>query len=374
MSRRTVIAAVCLAAAVGAGVWMLSHSRALSYPPLHVPADNPMSEQKAVLGRWLFYDRRLSVNGSVSCADCHRQAFAFADPRARSVGATGERTTRNAMTLTNVAYNGRYTWANDSLKTLEQQALVPLTSSHPLEMGIVEQEQPAMLARLRGDARYNALFRAAFPEETDPVSLRNVVRAISTFVRTLVSFEAPYDRFLRGDKAALTDDAQRGMTLFRSNELKCARCHDGINFRMTPGHRTSQADETVAYHNTGLYNLAGDGSYPASDRGLFEVTHVPADMGRFKAPTLRNVAVTAPYMHDGSIATLDAVIDHYAAGGRAIASGPDAGEGFRNPHKSQFVSGFQLTPGQRRELLAFLQSLTDQAFLTNPAFADPFHE
>lgn len=103
MSRRTVIAAVCLAAAVGAGVWVLSHSRALSYPPMRVPADNPMSEQKAVLGRWLFYDRRLSVNSSVSCADCHRQAFAFADPRARSVGATGELTTRNAMTLTNVA-------------------------------------------------------------------------------------------------------------------------------------------------------------------------------------------------------------------------------------------------------------------------------
>ena len=374
MSRRIVIAAVCLAAAVGAGVWMLSHSRALSYPLMRVPADNPMSEQKAVLGRWLFYDRRLSVNSSVSCADCHRQAFAFADPRARSVGATGELTTRNAMTLTNVAYNGRYTWANDSLKTLEQQALVPLTSSHPLEMGIVEQERPAMLARLRGDTRYGALFRAAFPQETDPVSLRNVVRAISTFVRTLVSFEAPYDRFLRGDKAALTDDAQRGMTLFRSNELKCARCHDGINFRMTPGHRTSQDDETVAYHNTGLYNLAGDGSYPAADRGLFDISHLPADMGRFKAPTLRNVAVTAPYMHDGSIATLDAVIDHYAAGGRVIASGPNAGEGYRNPHKSQFVSGFQLTPGQKRDLLAFLQSLTDQAFLTNPAFADPFHD
>jgi cytochrome c peroxidase len=374
MTRKTAIVAVCLAAAVGAGVWTVSRSRVLSYPPMRVPPDNPISAQKTALGRRLFYDRRLSVNSTLSCADCHRQAFAFSDPRPLSVGATGEATTRNAMTLTNVAYNGRYTWANDSLKTLEQQALVPLTSGHPIEMGLVDGEAQGALRRLRDDVAYGPLFRHAFPGEQDPVTLTNVVRAISTFVRTLVSFESPYDRFLRGDAAALGEDARRGMTLFRSNQLKCTRCHDGINFRMTPGHRTSQDDETVAYHNTGLYNLAGDGSYPLTDRGLFDVTHVAADMGRFKAPTLRNVAVTAPYMHDGSIATLEAVLDHYAAGGRVIASGPDAGDGRRNPHKSPLVPGFPLTPAQKRDLLAFLDSLTDRAFLTNPAFADPFHE
>jgi cytochrome c peroxidase len=374
MTRRTALAAACLAAAVGVGMWTLSRSRALSYPPMTVPSDNQMSAEKAALGRWLFYDRRLSVNSSVACADCHRQAFAFADPRALSVGATGEPTTRNAMTLTNVAYNGRYTWANDGLKTLEQQALVPLTSAHPPEMGILEQELPAMLSRLRADDRYPALFRAAFPQDAEPVSLTNVVRAISTFVRTLVSFESPYDRYLRGDESALGEEARRGQALFRSDALKCGRCHGGINFRMTPGHRTNQDDETVAYHNTGLYNVSGDGSYPSADRGLFDVTRAPADMGRFKAPTLRNIAVTAPYMHDGSMATLDAVLDHYAAGGRVIASGPNAGDGRRSPHKSELVPGFRLTAEQKRDLLAFLDSLTDRAFLTNPAFADPFHE
>ena len=374
MTRKTAIVAVCLAAAIGAGVWTMSRSRALSYPPMRVPPDNPISAQKAALGRRLFYDRRLSVNSTLSCADCHRQEFAFSDPRALSVGATGETTTRNAMTLTNVAYNGRYTWANDSLTTLEQQALVPLTNRHPLEMGLVEGEAAGALARVRDDAAYRPLFRDAFPGEQDPITLTNVVRAISTFVRTLLSFESPYDQFLRGDRQALSESARRGMDLFRSTEFKCARCHDGINFRMTPGHRTGRDDETVAYHNTGLYNLTGDGSYPEVDRGLFDVTHVAADMGRFKAPTLRNVAVTAPYMHDGSMATLEEVLDHYAAGGRVIASGPHAGDGRRNPHKSPLVPGFPLTPAQKRDLLAFLDSLTDRAFLNNPAFANPFHE
>jgi cytochrome c peroxidase len=365
---------VCMAGVLlVAGWWTVSRNRALTYPPMRVPADNPVSNEKAALGRWLFYDRRLSVNASLACADCHRQEFAFSDPRPRSVGATGEPTTRHAMTLTNVAYNGRYTWANNALKTLEEQALVPLTSRHPLEMGLLENEA-GVLARLRGDARYAALFGAAFPGEAGPVSLRNVVRAISTFVRTLISFDSPYDRFLRGDKTALGDDERRGLALFRSKELKCARCHDGVNFRMTPGHRKNQGDESVAYHNTGLYNLSGDGSYPASDRGLFDVTHASGDMGRFKAPTLRNVAVTAPYMHDGSMATLEAVLDHYAAGGRVIASGPNAGDGRSSPHKSELVSGFSLTPKQKHDVLAFLQSLTDRTFLTNRSFADPFRD
>ncbi|HEV8397903.1 MAG TPA: MbnH family di-heme enzyme [Vicinamibacterales bacterium] len=374
MTRRTATIAACLAGvALVAGVWTLSRTRGLAYPPMKVPADNPVSNEKATLGRRLFYDRRISVNASLSCADCHRQAFAFSDPRPKSVGATGELTTRNAMTLTNVAYNGRYTWANDTLATLEQQAMVPLTSRHPLEMGVLENEAGVM-ARLRGDPQYAALFRGAFPQDAAPISLPNIVRAISTFVRTLVSFDSPYDQFLRGNNTALTDNARRGFELFRSPQFKCSRCHGGVNFRMTSGHRTSKDDESVAYHNTGLYNLGGDGAYPAVDRGLFDVTHNPEDMGRFKAPTLRNVAVTAPYMHDGSIATLEAVIEHYAAGGRVIDSGPDAGDGRRNPHKSPLVSGFVLTPADKRDLLAFLESLTDRTLMTNPAFADPFHE
>ena len=338
------------------------------FPAINVPADNPQSAQKITLGRRLFYDRRLSVTSTIACANCHQQQYAFADPRPRSPGARSELTPRNAMSLTNVAYNGRFTWANDRLKTLEQQALVPLTGTHPVEMGMHEDEE-GILSRLRGDAQYAELFAAAFPG--DAIDRTHIVRAISSFVRTLVSFDAPFDRSLAGDRTAVSDAAQRGFTLFRSSRLKCGRCHDGFNFRTTPGHRTSEDDDSVVYHNTGLYNLA-DGSYPASDRGLIDITGNAADMGRFKAPTLRNVAVTAPYMHDGSIATLEEVVDHYAAGGRTIAAGPDAGIGRNSPYKSEHVSGFDLTPDERRDLVEFLKSLTDERFLTNPSFANPF--
>jgi cytochrome c peroxidase len=130
--------------------------------------------------------------------------------------------------------------------------------------------------------------------------------------------------------------------------------------------------EETAFHNTGLYDLGGTGDYPQGNRGLYEFTRDPADMGRFKAPTLRNVAVTAPYMHDGSIATLDEVLDHYASGGRTIASGPHAGVGRDNPYKSELINGFELSAQERADLMAFLHALTDVAFLGDPRFADPW--
>jgi cytochrome c peroxidase len=374
MTRKHLSIAAFVCAAVAIAYTAASRSASgipFGYPAIRVPPENPMSDGKAALGRWLFYDRRLSVTASIACADCHRQQFAFADPRARSVGATGERTSRNAMTLANVAYNGRYTWADNTLKTLEQQARIPLTGNHPLEMGVLEDER-GIMNRIREDQRYVELFAAAFPESDDAVNLENVIRAISSFERTLISLNAPFDRFLAGDDGALSDSAQRGFRLFRSERLKCARCHDGFNFRMTPGHRTTEDDDSVAYHNTGLYNVDGRGGYPEDDRGLFEVTRNRDDMGRFKAPTLRNIAVTAPYMHDGSVATLEDVIEHYAAGGRVTPAGANAGDGRASPYKSGFVTGFAVTAQEKRDVTAFLESLTDAAFLTNPAFSNPF--
>jgi cytochrome c peroxidase len=342
------------------------------YPPFRVPSDNPMSMAKVRLGRYLFYDRRLSFNGAIACADCHRQQFAFSDPRPRSVGATGERTTRNAMTLTNVAYNGRYTWADSSLKTLEQQALVPLTQEHPLEMG-VSRNPGEVMRRLRDDQRYLSLFADAFPGERDAITLPNAVKAIGSFERTLISLNAPYDRFVAGEDAAMTASAQRGVQLFRSEQLKCVRCHDGFNFRMTNGHRTNdEADDSVAYHNTGLYNFRPVANLLALEGPTLSGTNASAEAGRFKAPTLRNVAVSAPYMHDGSVATLDEVIDIYASGGRVIASGPDAGDGRTSPYKSPLITGFAITRNQKRDLIAFLEALTDRSFLTNPELGDPF--
>jgi len=153
--------------------------------------------------------------------------------------------------------------------------------------------------------------------------------------------------------------------------LQCSRCHGGHNFRFTLGHKSGPQDRSVAFHNTGLYNVDGAGAYPASDQGLIEVTGEPGDMGRYKTPTLRNVALSAPYMHDGSIATLEDVLAHYARGGRLIADGPSAGDGSRNPYKSELLGGFELSDEETADVIAFLRSLTDEDFIHNPLLADP---
>lgn len=367
------LAAVGIVAGLAAAVYGVACSRAPESPARQEAPARPIvtterSESAIVaLGRQLFYDRGLSFNNTTACATCHRQEFAFSDPRPRSLGATGDPTRRNAMTLTNVASNARFNWANNSLKALETQALIPLLDEHPLEMGL-RRNEPEVMQRLR---RHATLFEAAFAGDGDAITLDHVVKALSAFQRTLISNRSPYDRFVAGDSTAFGDPARRGMTLFRSTELACTRCHDGDNFRMTPGHRTSRDDDSVAYHNVGLYNVDGAGAYPADDTGLMMVTGVPEDMGRFKAPTLRNIAVTGPYMHDGSVPTLEEVIAIFAAGGRNVTSGPHAGDGRANPHKSPLIKGFAITPVETRDLVAFLDSLTDTAFLTNPAFSEP---
>jgi cytochrome c peroxidase len=160
------------------------------------------------------------------------------------------------------------------------------------------------------------------------------------------------------------------MELFFSERLECFHCHGGFNFTDSTTHANANVDR-VGYHNTGLYNTDFNGAYPPDNTGLFDMTGYRRDMGRFKAPTLRNIAVTAPYMHDGSVATLDEVISNYARGGRLLESGPHAGDGRRSPFKSEFIRGFELTDAERVDLLAFLESLTDPAVLSDPAFSNP---
>jgi cytochrome c peroxidase len=163
------------------------------------------------------------------------------------------------------------------------------------------------------------------------------------------------------------------MELFYSERLECHHCHGGFNFTEASVHAGSAFDAAL-FHNTGLYDLDGAGAYPAGNTGLYELTGEPADMGRFRAPTLRNVAVTAPYMHDGSVETLEEVIRIYEAGGRLIEDGPWAGDGRSSPLKSGLIPGFALTDDERADLVAFLESLTDARFLTDPRFADPYEE
>jgi cytochrome c peroxidase len=341
-------------------------------PRPEVPADNPMSAEKVALGRRLFYDRRLSVNGTTACAGCHIQSLAFTDGRARAVGATGEAHPRSAMSLVNAAYASRLTWANPLLDRLEDQALTPLFGDDPVEMGMGGRED-ALVELLKSDEVYARALPRAFPDDADPYSVLNAVRAIAAFVRSIVSFDAAYDRYLAGDSSAMSESAQRGMFLFFSERLECFHCHGGYNFTDSTTHENARVDR-VGFHNTGLYNIDVNGAYPAENTGLYDMTGERRDMGRFRAPTLRNIAVTAPYMHDGSIATLEEAIRHYERGGRLVADGPNAGDGRRNPYKSEFIRSFELSDGERDDLLAFLHALTDESVLTDPALSDPFAE
>jgi cytochrome c peroxidase len=327
-------------------------------PMPRVPADNPMSDAKVQLGRRLFYDTRLSGNGTYACASCHRQARAFTDGRAHAIGSTGGVHPRSAMTLTNVAYNVTYGWADAALMSLEAQMAVPMFNEHPIELGLRGRES-AVVARFSADARIAGEFGRVFPGEVPAVTLPHIVKAIAAFERTIVSAGSPFDRYLyQDDKSAMTPAALRGKDLFFSPRLKCSECHASFNLSGPVTFDGAPKVEPL-FHNTALYNIDGRGAYPSSDRGLFDRTQQPKDMGRFRAPTLRNVAVTAPYMHDGSVSTLRAAIAHYARGGVA------------SPLKSDRLKGFTLTSAETRDLVAFLDSLTDRAFLTNPALGPP---
>jgi cytochrome c peroxidase len=339
------------------------------FPAPDAPADNPMSIAKAELGRHLFYDTRLSANGRQSCASCHEQTRAFTDGRARSRGSTGALHPRGSMSLVNVAYARVLNWANPTLTRLEDQALIPMYGTHPVELGLDRSDR--WLEAFERDDTYQRLFRAAYSGESAPLTRVNLVRALATFERTIVSARSPYDRYhFDRDDAAISDAAKRGEVLFHSRPLSCFTCHGGVHFSGAMG--AGERRMAVEFHNTGLYNLAGPTSYPSDNTGVHELTGEPADVGRFKAPSLRNVAVTAPYMHDGSVATLAAAIDHYAAGGRTLVDGPYAGVGRENPNKSASIRGFSLTPDQRNDLVAFLASLTDESLLHDPRFANPW--
>ena len=342
------------------------------FPVPKVPADNPMTAEKAELGRYLFYDTRLSENESQACSTCHRQKLAFTDGRALAVGSTGVQNRRSSMSLANAGYNSAQTWANPALKTLEQQVLVPLLGDDPVELGFSGREDE-LLQRLRDEPTYPPLFSAAFPEEADPISLVNVTRAIASFERRMISGRSPYDLYASGENVeAIPLSAQRGARLFFGERFECHHCHGSFALSTSVTWAGKSSDQ-LSYQNDALYNLDGVGAYPPRDQGLFEVTQLPEDMGKFRPPTLRNIAVTAPYMHDGSIATLREVLEaHYARGGRLIEDGPDAGDGSLSPRKASFVSGFTIDPSEIDELLAFLEALTDEAFLSDETLSNPW--
>ena len=341
-------------------------------PEPWVPKDNPMSSAQVELGRHLFYDKRLSADQTMSCASCHQQDKAFTDGLALSKGVTGEKSARSAMSLANVAYLPVLTWANPQLSSLEVQSLIPLFGEHPVEMGMAGKEQE-LFSRLRSDATYQRLFTQAFPKDAREgaeslYSLSTLTKALASFQRSLLSFDSPYDRYkYGGQKTAMSTAALRGEALFFGEKMECYHCHGGFNFTDNIRHSKLPLSER-GFHNTGLFNKDGRGAYPQNNPGIREFTGDPGDEGKFRTPSLRNVALTAPYMHDGSIATLEQVIrEHYALAGKA-ASGPNGA----SPIRSSLIAGFEVTDQEVKDLTAFLQSLTDQSFIRNPKHADPW--
>lgn len=340
------------------------------FPEPQVPADNPLTQEAIELGRHLFYDERLSGPETISCSSCHQQEHAFADGERVSLGARGESGILNTPSLANAAYAHPLTWAHASLTSIEEQLRRPMFGTEPVEMDMAGAE-PAILERLRGDSGYHELFGAAYPEADEPIHMDNVRLALATFVRSLVSYRSPFDAFLLGDSGAISESARRGSELFFSERLGCGGCHSGFAFTEATISVATGSQRPAGFHNIGLYNVGGSGAYPDVAPGLIGDTGIERDMGRFRVPSLRNVAVTAPYMHDGSVATLEEVVRIYEDGGRNIASGEWAGDGRRSPLRSEALRELTLSNDERADLLDFLGSLTDEAFLTDPRYRSP---
>jgi len=329
------------------------------------------TENQVTLGRYLFFDRRLSVNSTRSCGTCHNPEFAFTDGYKRSLGAYADLHQRNTQPLFNLLYLKYLTSADSSLHFAEQQMINPLYGQHPVEMGMTGNEN-SILRKISDDTLYKTLFKKAFPDQQETITIGNIVAAINQFVYTIRSFQSPYDAYLNGDSNALSMEAKSGMQLFFSERLQCGSCHGGFNFS-APSIISPKGD-TLFFFNTGLYNVRDSNRYPDYDQGLYQYTKQPIDMGAFRVPTLRNLAFTAPYFHDGSAATLEEVLEVYENGGRSVTRGVYKGDGRKNINKHPLIRGFSLNSQQRKDLVSFLLHLSDSSVITNPAYANPFNE
>ncbi len=318
-------------------VWLFSFSSAAAqtqpadsfqapkgFPPIPWPADNPYSPARAELGKRLFFDGRLSANGAESCAFCHEPEHAFAGGTPLAKGANGTLGHRHVPTLINRAWGRLQFWDGRAL-TLEAQVVVPVTD--PDEMGLTTEEVVQKIRAIKG---YVPLFTTAFGDDT--VSFDRIAKAIATFERTIVSGNSAYDRYLAGDKTALTKQQKDGLDFF-NKKGECAECHLGVNF----------TDEKFANVGIGM-----DQQNPDTGRG--SITHRRGDLGKFKVPTLRDLARRAPYMHDGSVRTLGEVLDLYAKGG------------LPNAQLDTRLTPFYMDAQTRDDLLAFLDALNGEGW------------
>jgi cytochrome c peroxidase len=315
---------------------------------INIPDDNPTTQQGVYLGRALFYETRLSANNTLSCASCHKQELAFTDGRAFSIGVDGVPTPRNSMSLANLLWTRKFFW-DGRANSLEEQAAIPLTNPH--EMG---QSLAISAQKISKAAPYPVLFKQVFGDAN--ITGDRIVKAISQFERTLISANSRYDRYLRNAYTP-TPDELKGMELFNRGAqpedgirgANCAHCHGGPKTYME------------LFHNNGLDSIP-------QDKGIAALTGLPGDVGRFKVPTLRNIALTGPYMHDGRFKTLAEVVDHYSD---HLVESPSLSTFLRGESNQSGSLSLKLRPEEKKQLIAFLDMLTDSSFITDKRFSAP---
>jgi cytochrome c peroxidase len=301
------------------------------WPEINIPDNNPMYIASVAFGKQLFFDRGLSVDATVSCANCHKPEFGFADDKPLSVGVKGRLGFRNSGSLTNVAYLPYFN-RDGGVKTLDRFSLVPIEDHDEMNLNLL-----VMRDRLSEDQSYINQAKTIYNRRPDAFA---VSRALASYLRTFISDNSPYDRYVyEGDRTALNTNQKRGFDLFFGDKAKCSSCHIGINLT------------NYQFENNGLY-----ADYKGKDRGRQRVTDNPDDEGKFRVASLRNIALTSPYMHDGSLPNLEAVLDHYGNHGRS------------HPTKNAIIGKINITELDKLDLISFLEALTDQAFIQNSKF------
>ena len=294
----------------------------LKFEDINYPENNGYTKARWELGRKLFFDPVLSKDSTISCATCHNPQFAFSDNKPTTLGIVNRPGVRNVPTLTNVAY-APYFMQEGGVASLELQVIVPIQEHNEMASDFNE-----IIKKIRRDSTYVKMAEKAYDRVIDPFV---ITRAIANFERTIVSDNSDFDAYLKGNKSVLSSAELQGMELFYSNRLNCTSCHSGILFT------------NYEFENNGLYEVY-------ADSGRMRLTMNEEDRAKFKVPTLRNIELTAPYMHNGSLETLEEVVEHYDKGGKS------------HPNKSTLIKPLELTKGEKKSLILFLKSLTDNEF------------
>jgi cytochrome c peroxidase len=297
------------------------------FPPIEFPADNAFTKERWLLGKALFYEKQLSLDSSVSCASCHSQQFGFSDNVALSKGFKQRLGNRNSPSIINVAYHPYFT-REGGVPSLEMQVLVPIQEHNEFNNNILD-----IAKRLSSNQNLQNLSFLAYNR---PLDFYVIPRALATFERSLISGNSKFDQYKKGT-ISLTEEEQKGMNLFFSDRTNCSDCHSGFNFT------------NYQFENNGLYETY-------NDPGRKRLTGLDSDLAKFKVPSLRNIEVTAPYMYDGSLPDLEAVINHYNSGGK------------QHPIKSEKIKALQLSQDEKKQIIAFLKTLTDVSFLNQTIF------